>query len=59
MTVKEVSEQKFEAIMNKDIGLNRCPICGAAGEIVVNIPWYGQRGAKVRCSKCECSTKFF
>lgn len=59
MNYKEVSKQKFDAIMSKDIKLDHCPICRANAEIVVNIPWYGATGAKVQCTKCKHSTKFF
>lgn len=59
MIDKEVSKQKFDVLMNKEIKLDRCPVCGANGEIVVLMPWYGQTGAKVRCTKCKHSTKIF
>ena len=59
MTIKEVSEQKFNAIMSKAIRLDRCPLCGESAEIVISLPWYGVEGAKVRCSKCGYSTKLF
>ena len=59
MVIKEVSEQKFNAIMGKAIRLDRCPLCGGGAEIVIPMPLYGQNGAKVRCSKCGFSTKLF
>ena len=59
MTAKEVSKQKFDVIMSKEIKLNRCPACGASGKIVILMPWYGQTGAKVHCTKCKYSTKIF
>lgn len=59
MIAKEVSKYKFETLMNKGIKLDLCPKCGASGEIVVLMPWYGQTGAKVHCTKCKYSTKVF
>lgn len=59
MNCKEVSKQKFDAIMSKNIRIDLCPLCGCGAEIVVKMPWYGQTGARVQCSKCEYSTKFF
>ena len=59
MTFKNVSKQKFDAIMSKAISLDLCPHCGGPAEIVVRIPWYGQTGAKVQCSHCGYSTRIF
>lgn len=59
MIAKDISKQKFDVLMSKGIELDRCPICGANGEIVVLLPWYGNTGEKVRCSKCKYSTKIF
>lgn len=57
--IKEVSKRKFDAIMSKNIRLDKCPFCGGGAEIVIKIPVYGVTGAQVRCSKCEYNTRFF
>ena len=59
MSFKTVSKRKLEAIMSKQIKLDLCPICSNSGEIVVSMPWYGRVGAKVQCTKCGYSTKYF
>lgn len=59
MAVKEVTRQKFDAIMSKGITLKLCPLCGGPAEIVVKIPWYGPTGAMVRCTKCGYGTGMF
>ena len=59
MSWKEVSIQKFEAIMRKNIQLDLCPNCRGPAEIVVKIPWYGQTGARVQCSKCGYGTRLY
>lgn len=59
MNCKEVSKQKFDAIMSKDIRLDLCPLCGYGAEIVVKIPWYGQTGARVQCTNCRHGTRIF
>ena len=59
MNAKEVSRKKFDAIMNKNIRLDLCPLCGYGAEIVVKIPWYGQTGARVQCSNCRHGTRIF
>lgn len=59
MGFKSVSKQKFETIISKGIELDLCPMCRNHPEIVVSIPWYGRTGAKVQCTKCGYSTKYF
>ena len=59
MGFKSVSKQKFEAIISKGIELDLCPMCKNHADIVVSIPWYGRTGAKVQCTKCGYSTKYF
>ena len=55
--MKEVSPGKFEALVAKNIVLKPCR-CGAqGGNIVVQMPWYGQVGARVECRYCNRRTK--
>ncbi len=56
--MKEVSEEKFNRILEKHIDLKPCKRCGYhAAEIVVRMPIYGRYGACVRCSYCGEETK--
>ena len=60
MTVKEVSANKFDALMNKRIDLNKCPRCHAIeGEIIIPLIRYGSKCRKVyvRCKQCGFETK--
>lgn len=56
---ENVSRQQFDELMSQEIRLNRCPRCGNAAEIVIKIPWYGPRGARVQCSRCGLGTELF
>lgn len=44
MIHKEVSAEKFDALMKKSINLKECPKCGRYGaQIRVDFPLYGKR----------------
>lgn len=56
--MKEVSEEKFNRLLEKHIDLKPCKRCGYhTGEIAVRMPMYGKYGASVRCRHCGTETK--
>ena len=58
MIHKEVSAEKFNALMKKAINLKECPKCGRYGaQIRVDFPMYGKDGAYCKCYGCGFETK--
>ena len=48
-----VSKEEFEKHKGEEISLGKCKVCiGNGGVIKIMMPWYGQRGAAVTCSRC-------
>lgn len=57
MIHKEVSAEKFDALMKKAIRLEHCPKCGFYGaQIRVDFPLYGRGGAYCKCYQCGFET---
>lgn len=58
MMYKEVSAEKFDALMKKSIVLKECPKCRNYGaQIRVDFPLYGRWGAYCKCYQCGFETK--
>lgn len=57
---KYVTEAKFDAIMAKNIVLNKCPVCGNfGGEIIIPMTEHSIKSGMVfvKCGYCDYSTK--
>ena len=58
--MKEVTEAKFEDILNKQIRLDRCPQCKVGGgDILIRMPWYGKTGVCIKCPYCGHESKTY
>ena len=57
--MKEVSEEKFNRLLEKHIDLKPCKRCGyPTGEIVVRLPIYGRYGAVSDAVTAEQKPKY-
>lgn len=58
MKFKEVTVEKFNALMAKNITLRACPKCqNYGGQIIIDFKLYGKEGAFCRCYQCGYETK--
>ena len=54
----DITVEKFDALMAKQITLRECPKChNYGGKIIIDMPMYGKEGAYCRCSQCGYETK--
>lgn len=61
MSIKIVTETKFNAIIEKGITLKNCPKCHFyGGEIIIGMPLYGKtEGIRARCCNCGFETRTY
>lgn len=61
MSIKIVTETKFNAIIEKGVTLKNCPKCHFyGGEIIIGMPLYGKtEGIRARCCNCGFETRTY
>lgn len=58
MNFKDVTVEKFDALMAKQITLRNCPKCNRYGaQIIIDMPMYGKEGVYCKCYGCGYETK--
>ena len=57
--MKRVSDRKLKSILNAEIKIGQCKICGRSGNIHILMPAFGKVGAYVECSGCGRKTQIY
>ena len=58
MNYRDITVEKFDALLAKSIVLRECPECrNYGGQIIVDMPAYGKEGAYCKCRQCGFETK--
>ena len=54
----DVTVEKFDALVAKNITLRHCPKCNRyGGQIIIDMPMYGKEGAYCKCYQCGFETR--